>query len=152
MADDVDGLVITLRSPCTHCGHDKGIIRVRSGQNSVYCVLCSDYAGYNAPKTETGERTRSVSTVRAGITCKVRAAVLARARRRCELCGLDLDQAPAWHVEHLLTIEHALAIGLPDEIINSEKNLAAFCEECNLGYKETVDPILWLVILRRRLQ
>jgi hypothetical protein len=148
---DVDGLVIPLRSPCAHCGCGKGIIHVRGGQNSVACLDCSRYA-YNAPKTETGQRCRSVSTTRAGITPTVRAAVLARARGRCELCGTDLLEVPGWHVAHLLPVEVAFGEGLPDEIINSAANLAAFCEECNLGYKEIVDPVLWLVIMRRRLR
>lgn len=152
MTSPVDGLVIQLRAPCWHCACTSGIIRVKSGQNSVYCSLCGCYAGYNAPKTETGEEPRSVSTVRAGITCAVRGQVLARARRRCELCATDLDDVPAWHVAHLLPIPVALEEGLPDDVINGPANLAAFCEECNLGYKDIVDPVLWLVIMRRRLR
>lgn len=151
MTPTAEGLVIPLRSPCRHCGCVSGIIRVRSGQNTVWCALCGAYAGYNAPKTDTGEEPRSVSTVRAGITCRVRGQVLARARRRCELCATDLDDVPAWHVAHLLSVDSALEDGLPDEAINSPANLAAFCEECNLGYKDDVDPILWLTIMRRRL-
>lgn len=151
MTFPVDGLLIALREPC-QCSCESGIVRVRSGQNCVFCSLCGRYAGYNAPKTETGEEPRSVSTVRAGITCAVRGQVLARARRRCELCATDLDGVPAWHVAHLLPIPVALEEGLPDDVVNSPANLAAFCEECNLGYKDIVDPVLWLVIMRRRLR
>lgn len=150
--EDADGLVVPLRAPCSHCGGEKGVIRVRGGQNSVYCLLCSKYAGYNAPRTETGQRRRSVSTVRAGITPKVRAAVLERARGRCELCAADFRDVPSWHVAHLLAVDVAYDEGLPDAVINSPANLAAFCEECNLGYKDVVDPVLWLVIMRRRLR
>lgn len=146
--EGVDGLVIDLRAPCT-CTGTKGVIKVRGGQNCVYCLLCGHYAGYNAPKHETGERPRSVSDY--DVSPKERARVLERARGRCELCGVDLAAVSVWHVEHLLPREIALKEELPVKIVNSEKNLAAFCEECNLGYKDLIDPILWLVIMRRRL-
>lgn len=141
-----------MRQPCREafCRGLKGKIFVRGGQNTVRCLICGTYAGYNAPKTETGQRRRNVSTVR-NVTPSARAEVLVRARGRCELCAVELPPL-GWHLAHLFPRRLAIEENIPDEVTNGPKNLAAFCEECNLGYKDMVDPLLWLVILRRRLR
>lgn len=43
-----------MRVPCPKCGHDRGKITERSGQDVVRCLSCDRHC-YNAPRTETGQ-------------------------------------------------------------------------------------------------
>lgn len=137
-----------MRDPCKACGEEKGRIEQRSGQDCVFCSQCGKFA-YNAPRVETGRKQRSVSTVHEGIRPSVRYLVLERARGRCELCGIT---DTILHVSHLLSVKDGLKEGFTEAQLNREANLAAFCENCNLGQGEaSVEPILWLALMRRRL-
>lgn len=141
-----------LRSPCKKCGHTLGRIAPTNGQNVVRCAECDTWAGYNAPKTETGEKPRSVQTCHESIRPKTRAVVLMRANGHCELCGKSIADSPV-HVGHLLSVKDGFERGLSDAEINGEENLAAFCEECNLGMgKETVPLRLAVAIVLARVR
>ena len=124
-----------MRKPC-QCGHPEGRIETRNGQDCVFCAGCDRFQ-YNAPKTETGRAPRTVSTVHEAIRSKTRARVLLRANRTCELCG----KGGNLHVGHLLSVAHGIAQGLTELELNSEENLAAFCDECNLGLGEETVPL-----------
>lgn len=124
-----------LRKPCP-CGGAEGEIETRNGQDCVFCSACKRFQ-YNAPKTETGRAVRTVSTVHEGINPKRRARVLLRANRHCELCGHEGNL----HVGHLLSVNAGVRGGLTDAEINSEENLAAMCEECNLGLNDECVPL-----------
>lgn len=133
-----------LRAPCTACGGQDGSIEHKNGQACVFCA-CGKWQ-YNAPRTETGERQRSVTTVHNGIRPKQRARILVRANGLCELCG----HGGPLHVGHLLSAKDGVLFGLTETQINDDDNLAAFCEECNLGMgAETITPRLFAAILRR---
>lgn len=137
---------LVMRAPCTRCSAPEGRIVPTNGQNCVFCSACNKYC-YNAPKTETGERTRSVQTVHSDIRPKQRARILIRANGLCELCGAH---GVTLHVSHLLSVKDGLAYDLTEAEINSDDNLAAFCEECNLGMgAQTITPRLFAAILRR---
>lgn len=137
--------VHVLRNPCMACGSDTGLIRHTNGQACVFCE-CGKYQ-YNAPRTETGERQRSVTTVHNGIRSKQRARILLRANGLCELCG----QRGPLHVGHLLSAKDGVTYGLTEAEINDDDNLAAFCEECNLGIgAQTATPRLMAAIVKRR--
>lgn len=69
--------------------------------------------------------------------------MLLRANRTCELCGAS----GLLHVGHLLSVKHAIAAGLNDDEINGDENLAAMCEECNLGLAEEPVPLRLAVAL-----
>lgn len=129
----MDGHV--LRKPCG-CGATAGQIETRNGQDCVFCLGCGRFQ-YNAPRVETGRKVRTVSTVHEGIKPNQRARILLRASRRCELCGKE----GLLHVGHLVSVKHGLANGLADAEINSDENLAAFCDECNLGLGEETVPL-----------
>lgn len=131
-----------LRKPCAECGHDRGVIRAKGQQDCVFCAKCDRYQ-YNAPRTETGKRTRSVTTVHNGIRPKQRARILERAHCRCEIC----HQARTLHVGHILDVDNGLKLGiqLTERQLNSDENLIAHCEECNLGQGARPLP-LWLAI------
>lgn len=136
------------RSPCTRCGCAQAFIAPSGGQDVVRCWDCGG-AMYCAPKTETGKRTRSVSTVHRGIRPHVRARILARATGRCEMCGA---RGGVMHVGHLIAVAVGLNVGMTDRELNDDENLAALCEECNLGQGTEPMPLrLAIAILRARI-
>lgn len=130
----MDGDVeIQMRDTCRFgCWTSTGVIKTKNGQDCVYCANCHKFQ-YNAPKTETGREARSISTVHRAIKPKQRARILERGNGQCELCGKR--NAPL-HVGHLLSVKHGLDRGMTDAEINSDENLASFCDECNLGLGE----------------
>lgn len=138
-----------IRNPCVHCSSTEGVIRQAGGQDVVFCADCGRYQ-YNAPKVETGKKTRSVSTTHALITPKIRARVLLRASGRCELCGEGPPEKNL-HVGHILDVDSGMKANLTEVILNSDENLAVMCEECNLGLGPEPFPLrLVLAILKRR--
>jgi hypothetical protein len=78
---------------------------------------------------ETGQAQRSVTTVHNGVRPKQRARILLRANGLCELCGAR----STLHVGHLISVADGLGEGLSEFTLNHDENLAALCEECNLG-------------------
>jgi 5-methylcytosine-specific restriction endonuclease McrA len=138
-------LVLTLRKACV-CGGKTGRIQPTNGQNCVYCLLCGKFQ-YNAPRTETGEKRRSIQTTHELITPSKRARVLNRANGRCELCGNLRDLS----VGHLLSVADGHAEGLTDAQINSDENLCAMCTECNLGQGQiNASARFYMALLVRR--
>jgi hypothetical protein len=135
----------TMRAPCKACKSETGKVVQNGGQNVVRCYWCGTFA-YNAPKTETGERKRSVTTVHNGIKPKQRARVFLRANARCEFCGIGAEQT-VLHVQHLISVDDGIAEGLTDDEINHMDNLAALCEECNLGLSKQTVPLLMILRL-----
>lgn len=121
---------------------------MQSGQNRVFCADCDAWV-YNAPRTETGERPRSVQTIHNGIRPKQRARVLLRANGRCELCNAGTNL----HVGHLLSVADGFAAGLTEIELNHDENLCALCEECNLGLGHETIPLRFAIrLLRQRIQ
>lgn len=135
-----------LRSPCTYCGGSDGRIITVNGQDTVRCADCDRYQ-YNAPKTETGRKPRTVQTVHDGITAKLRARVLLRENGQCAICGSRHNL----HVGHMLSVADGLTEGLTEAVLNSMDNLAAMCAACNLGMGDEPVPLrLAVAIVRRR--
>lgn len=136
-----------MREPCPDCGHTRGYLAPKGGQDVVRCVTC-DRQVYNAPKRETGKPQRRVST-RDPLPPGRRAAILLRATARCELC---LHSSGVLHVGHLLSVKDAVAAGMTEAEINHPENLAAMCEVCNLGIgRLSINPRLYVALLRRRM-
>lgn len=149
--DEAQRILDPMRMPCKNnsCGAYIGVIRTRNGQDCVFCKECGTYQ-YNAPKTETGREVRSTQTTHAGIKQKTRARIIARANGRCEFCGKPgSDCATGLHVEHLIPVVYGLNAGLSDAELNHEENLAAFCDECNLGKGFEPVPLRFAVTLFR---
>ncbi len=105
---------------------------------------------YNAPKVETGEKTRSVTPEREAIAPKQRKRILERDRSTCLDCG---GHAPnvILHVSHMLSVDDAKAVGskfgIRDEfvskVLDDDLNLYVSCERCNLGQgKRSIDPLV----------
>jgi len=130
-----------MRAPC-HCGCKYGRIEKKGPNNVVFCLKCKKYAGYNAPKSETGEPQRHVSS-RENIKPKKRILILIR-DGMCRLCHRSEPEV-ILHVGHLLSFEDGRKQGISEELLNSEHNLAAMCEECNLGLGKSSIP-LWLAV------
>lgn len=136
-----------MRKPCV-CGCEDGVIRTKSGQDCVHCSKCLKWQ-YNAPKTETGRAVRSVQTVHEAIKPQTRSKVLLRSNSHCELCGKSSEIRPL-HVGHLISVDSALPAGLTDDEINSLENLAAMCDECNLGLGSEPVPLRFAIMLFKR--
>ena len=121
----------------------------KNGQNTVRCSRCGVHT-YNAPKTETGERARTVETLRQGLKPSQQARILDRDYGRCVLCGRsDLPLS----IGHLLSVDDGFRLGADESIVNSEANLATMCEPCNLGLgRASVSPRTYAAIMWRLLQ
>jgi hypothetical protein len=132
---------------CPVCGCGEASVTETNGQDVVRCLQCDKYL-YNAPRTETGRKERSVSTVHSSIKPKQRDRIITRANRRCERCGKSaMASATGIHVGHILSVAEGLKHGLTEEIINSDENLIGECDECNLGHGKGLLPVRLLVAL-----
>ena len=126
-----------MREPCPHCNSTKGQITPTNGQNVVRCAGCNTYM-YCAPKHETGEAPEPVSR-RPGIKPSQRARILDRDNHTCVSC--HANDRPL-HIGHLLSVDDGRKLGATDTELWSDENLAAVCDECNLGFGR------WTVSLR----
>jgi 5-methylcytosine-specific restriction endonuclease McrA len=145
-----DGKPYTARHPCLKCGTTEARLVKRGNQNTVRCARCNRLL-YNAPKVETGERPRTVKTLRTGIKPSQQARILDRDAGRCVLCG-SYDELT---IGHLLSIEDGLRLGATAAELNSDANLAAMCEACNLGLPHgpsSINPRTYAVIMWRLAQ
>lgn len=118
-----------MREPCRKCTNQRGLRVDRGGQACIYCAVCGQFA-YNAPKSETGEPQRSVRT-RPDIKPSQRRRIFDRDGSRCVFCNTDDTKL---HVGHLLSVDDGHRLGVPDNELFSDENLAVMCEECNLGF------------------
>ena len=135
-----------LRTIC-RCGSQTGTIETKSGQDCVYCDECGTWQ-YNAPKTETGREVRSVSTTHEAIKPKQRSRIIDRANIRCERCGKPAAASQTGlHVGHVISVVDGHKHGLSDDVINSDDNLIAECDECNLGHGSGSLPMRFYVAL-----
>lgn len=132
------------RLECPDCGIKNASVAPSNGQNVVRCAKCGRHL-YNAPKTETGERARTVATLRRGIKPSQQARILDRDHRTCLLCGRADVQLT---IGHLLSIEEGVAVGATETELYADANLAAMCEACNLGLgRHSISPRTYAVIM-----
>lgn len=132
------------RTPCPICDTTEALLVPSNGQNVVQCARCGRKL-YNAPKTETGERRRTVSTIRRSIKPSQQARILDRDDRTCVLCGRgDVPLA----IGHLLSVNDGFALGATESELYDDANLAAMCEACNAGLGgHSVSPRTYAVIM-----
>lgn len=138
------------RDPCPDCNTYQAQLLVVGNQATVRCDSCGRFL-YNAPLTETGERKRSVRTLRKGVRPAQQARILNRDRGRCVLCGSTDDLT----IGHLLSVADGAALGATEHELNSDANLAAMCEGCNLGLlhaEGSVTPRTYAVLIWRLVQ
>lgn len=139
-----DDATYVMRAPCSKCGCPEGVIRERGFQDVVYCRGCGAYC-YCAPKSETGKPQRHIKT-RDVIPPKQRARILiVRANGRCEICGASHSGNEPLHVGHLISIKNGRKMGLSEEDLNSDENLAAMCAACNAGLGTDTVPLRLMV-------
>lgn len=115
---------------CPECDEvTPAVLIVRSNQNTVRCQVCGTHI-YNAPKTETGERPRTMATVRQALKPGQQARVLERDGGRCLFCHrADVPLT----VGHLVSVKDGADLGLSPRELADDFNLAAMCEACNAG-------------------
>lgn len=133
---------LEMRAACIECHGTEGYRTDSNGQAVIRCVVCDRYA-YNAPKVELGEEQRRVRT-RPEIKPSLKARILNRDRNTCVVC--HADDKPL-HVGHMISVKDGREMGMTDDELYDEHNLAAMCEECNLGL--SASPIT--LALQRRL-
>jgi len=132
------------RRPCDDCRITEAVIVPSGGQNVVRCAKCGRPL-YNAPKTETGEKPRTVTTVRRPIKPSQQARIFDRDHRTCVLCGRSDHPLT---VGHLLSIEEGIAVGASEAEMYDDANLAAMCEACNLGLgRHSISPRTYAVMM-----
>ncbi|MDQ1366704.1 MAG: hypothetical protein QOE07_3 [Acidimicrobiaceae bacterium] len=132
------------RQVCPDCGIKSAALATSNGQNVVRCAKCGRHL-YNAPKTETGERARTVSSLRHAIKPSQQARILDRDHRTCLLCGRANVQLT---IGHLLSIEEGVSVGASEAELYNDANLAAMCESCNLGLgRHSISPRTYAVIM-----
>ena len=140
-----------MREPCRGCGHEFGRVVEVGAQDTVRCLDCGRHC-YNAPRTETGKKVRTVQTTHEAIKPKHRVRILERANGRCELCGKGPDRGIEIHVGHIISVERGHELGMSDAEINDDENLLASCAECNLGLgKQTISLRMMLKVLMARI-
>jgi hypothetical protein len=94
-----------MRSPCPHCESPFGRVETRGGQACVFCSACARWV-YNAPRVETGQRQRSVSTVHVGHLISVEDGLRE-----------GLDDATLNHQENLAALCESCNLGLGDQSV-----------------------------------
>lgn len=134
---------------CKKCGSPLLWIEPVGGNLTLRCIQCNAFND-NISKEDAGIRERSHKSVHDAIPDRVKNAVRVRAGCKCELCG-KLAADSALHTAHLVSVDDGLRFGIPTHILNSEENLACFCEQCNqeMG-TETVPLRLAVIILAVR--
>jgi len=142
----IDRDKFTMRAPC-RCGHTLGRIVEKNGQDTVRCLACDTYC-YCAPRGETGREVRNVKT-RENLKPSKRADILLRDGYRCVLCQATDS---ILHVGHLISVDAGLRMGMTEDEVHDEENLAAMCEPCNLGIgKQPLPLTLAIRIVRARI-
>lgn len=135
-------------APCRSCGStEKRIYWDQNGQDVVRCAACDAYA-YCAPRSETGRAVRTLDA-RRDLRPRQRSRIFARDLGRCVMCGSD--DPGRLDIGHLLSLKEGHALGVPDEMLGADDNLAVMCRECNgwLG-AGSIAPVMLARLLRAR--
>jgi len=151
-----EGEPYELPHPCPSCGGGQGVYREEGRHLVGWCTCGHRQRGY-VSRADAGLTPRTVSTIRRGVSEGLRRRIYERDGRRCQLCVLQDPDAPVlafkdFEVGHLIPVSQAIALGLADEQINDDLNLAGMCVPHNEDLGRTgVSESLWLrlLILRR---
>lgn len=137
---------ILMRAPCPACGWGEGYVTETNGQDVIRCCRCNRWV-YNRPKAESGKPQRTVRT-RPEIKPSTKARILERDNYTCVMCHA-VDKP--LHVGHLLSVDEGKRVGASEAELFADENLAAMCEECNLGQSAaTISLRLMYQILQAR--
>jgi 5-methylcytosine-specific restriction endonuclease McrA len=137
-----------MRASCRDCGCPDGVVVTRGGQDTVRCRRCDRYAGYNAPRTETG-RSRLSLRSRPQISPSQRSRILERDNSTCLRCGRSGDLL---NVAHWISVHDGKAEGLSEAELFDDENLLVLCAECNAGQgRETLPLRFMATVLRVRI-
>jgi 5-methylcytosine-specific restriction endonuclease McrA len=136
-----------MREPCKRCSYAFGYRVDKNGQDIVRCLKCDVYA-YCAPKEETGREKRSITKGRDPLKPSKRAEILMRDGYRCVLCRSP-ENDNILHVGHLISVDSGLRMGMSEDEVNDDENLAAMCEVCNLGLGSQPIPLRTAIAIVR---
>jgi 5-methylcytosine-specific restriction endonuclease McrA len=112
------------------------------------CQACGKHNGF-AKKDPTDRRS---ATMRGTIKPNQRSRIIQRAKTRCECCGRPAAATGiGLHVGHVVSIDAGSKAGVSMNVLNSDENLIAECEECNLGHGRAPLPMaVFIAILMTR--
>lgn len=133
---------------CRKCRSGSVRIEPRNGQDCVWCLGCGQFS-HNAPKHETGRAVRSLRT-RPDIKPSKRARVLDRDNGACIICHrVDI----ALDVGHIVSVDEGRTLGMTEEQLFDDENLAAMCASCNSGFNAvSINPRLFAALVIARIQ
>ena len=106
-----DGDIVPLREPCIKCGGLDGIVMRKGFNDVVYCICCNTF-GFNMPKTESGKKRQSCSTIHSGISPKTRINVLRAANFQCQTCGISAKESGGLQIGHIRSVKECLEAGM----------------------------------------
>ena len=119
-----------METECKHCGGPCEI-RPNGPHMERVCKACDRHNGF-AKKDPNDRRS---ATLRGTIKPNQRSRIIQRAKTRCECCGRPAAATGiGLHVGHVVSIDAGVKAGVSLEVLNSDENLIAECEECNLGH------------------
>lgn len=137
--------MLPLRNMC-ECGSVTGELRPNNGSNDVYCIVCKKYC-FCARKDELDSTVEPRNDRIKKFKPKQKARILLRDSGRCILCGTNED---VLHIGHLISVKDGPQLGLSDDDLWSDENLATMCSECNLGLgADSVTARLIAALVRR---
>ena len=141
--------MIKMRKPCSDCGDIDGNVEDVNGQRIVRCAWCHRYC-YTQPRSEAGLAPRKVAK-REPFSPAQRQRVLERDGHACISCHTT---DAVLHVGHLVSVADGRNLGMSDDDINDDLNLAAMCETCNLGLgPRSLQPrLVWAAIVAAQLR
>jgi hypothetical protein len=141
-------LTIKMRGSCHRCGCPDGVIVTKGGQDTVRCSKCGQYAGYNAPRTETGRPPRSLRS-RPDISPSQRSRILSMYN---SMCAMSNHSDRPLHVAHWISVRDGRRLGLSDAELFDDENLLVLCDECNSGQGDETLPLRFMAkVLRARI-
>lgn len=150
-----DTLVELIGRHCNRCGHEDTFYLTTVGQQDVARCRTDTYmepphyAGFNAPRRETGRTIRPLST-RPGISPSQRSRIMERDNFTCVFCHNSNTHLV---IAHLISENEGRQAGLTDRQLYDDENLVASCDECNSGQSDRPISLRFAVaLLRARLE
>jgi 5-methylcytosine-specific restriction endonuclease McrA len=136
-----------METECKHCGGPCEI-RPNGPHLERVCQACGKHNGFAKKKPED----KRSATLRGNIKPNQRSRIIQRAKTRCECCGRPASATGVGlHVGHVVSIDAGVKAGVSLEVLNSDENLIAECEECNLGHGRAPLPMaVFIAILMTR--
>lgn len=131
MSNESEKNSITLDKPCRHCGSTIGYWFEKLPHIHVNCIECGRWCEYKKRKN-VGLETRHL-TDKHQVPPKTRYRILQRDNSTCRMCGASPATGALMHVDHIIRVSEARALGWTKAQTDADDNLQTLCETCNIG-------------------